>query len=254
MNDERNNIDGEFDALDLERMRERISALPREVAPSANAWENIRRRIEATRIRELPTASPEVVSVNGPPAVSDVERASVDEFRMRRLHSQRRTRTVMLIAASFFIVVTSVSVIRERGAGEPGLATIDSTSGAPTTALTVPETASATVAAASAADTGTRAVSREVESSVAAAIAQYSLASDDMARDFEARRAHLQPEALAVVDSCLQTLDRAIRESKDALKQSPTNATIVELLQVTYQQKLDLLRRSADLPTVSLQD
>ena len=65
-------------------------------------------------------------------------------------------------------------------------------------------------------------------------------------------RSRLQPEAVAVIDSCLTTIDRAIKESRTALTNAPDNTIIAELLQLTYQQKVDLLRRAAELPLGSL--
>lgn len=250
MNDERNNIDGEFDSLELERMRERIGALPREVAPNANAWENIQRRIEATRVRELPTASADVVSIDTRPDVSPAESMAVEELRIRRLRSQQRTRNAMMIAASLFIVVTSVVVFSARDNAAPRVASSDSVA----TDFEGPVSRPAIAGATESTDTSAAVPAARMENAIAASIAQYDAAANDMAKDFESRRARLQPEALAVVERALNTLDKAISESRDDLRESPDNTTILELLQVTYQQKLDLLRRSADLPTVSLQD
>jgi len=74
----------------------------------------------------------------------------------------------------------------------------------------------------------------------------------DLTKELEQRRSRLQPEAIAVIDSCLTTIDRAIKESRTALAEEPNNTTIAELLQLTYQQKVDLLRRAAELPLGSL--
>lgn len=81
--------------------------------------------------------------------------------------------------------------------------------------------------------------------------ARYDGAATDLATDFARRRARLNPETVAVMDSCLTTIDNAIRETSTALAQAPDNTTIAELLEVTYQQKLDLLRRAAELSEVS---
>ncbi len=58
----------------------------------------------------------------------------------------------------------------------------------------------------------------------------------------------VDPETMAVLDSCMRSIDVAIAESKSTLKATPGNATVAELLVGTYQQKIDLLRRAAELP------
>jgi hypothetical protein len=43
----------------------------------------------------------------------------------------------------------------------------------------------------------------------------------------------------------LRVIDRAIRESQDALEQDPNSELIHDLLRSAYQRKLELLRRAA---------
>jgi len=57
-----------------------------------------------------------------------------------------------------------------------------------------------------------------------------------------------------VLDSCLRKIDAAIAEARAALRREPRNAVLTQLLTVSYRQKLDLLKRAADLPTGSFQD
>lgn len=241
--------DRELDELEWQRLNERIKALRVEIAPDAAAWHAIQKRIEASRVQALPTAFTAAQAKDVADETNDAATRAVDEFRARQTRSGKRTRMVMLAAASLLIAVTSIVAVRERETTQPTVASAGNASTADIPSI-APVAANSTEAAESTVAVG----AARMDVAVAASLAQYNEAANDMAKDLETRRARLQPDALAVVDSCLHTLDQAIRESRDALRESPTNSTIIELLQLTYQQKLDLLRRSADLPTVSLQD
>ena len=61
-----------------------------------------------------------------------------------------------------------------------------------------------------------------------------------------AQRASLSPATIAVIDRALATIDGAIDEARAALLADPANQSIVELLETSYRQKLDLLRRAAE--------
>lgn len=188
----------EFDEIELQALRAAAEALPREIAPNAAAWSNIRERIEQTRVRELVPVAPRI------------SRSWI-----------RSTRGAVLVAASLFLVVTTV-VVRQQGSIE-----------------TVPSSPYA-------ADTG--------RTDMAGVFARYDGAATDLVNDLERRRTLLNPAAVAVLDSALFTIDEAIRETRDALKDAPDNATIAGLLEVTYQQKLDLLRRASELSEGSFQE
>lgn len=57
----------------------------------------------------------------------------------------------------------------------------------------------------------------------------------------------LRPETIAVVEHSLSVVDTAIDEARAALLSDPSNATLVDLLTASYERKVDLLRRAADL-------
>ena len=57
----------------------------------------------------------------------------------------------------------------------------------------------------------------------------------------------LRPETIAVVEHSLSVVDTAIEEARAALLNDPSNATLVDLLTASYERKVDLLRRAADL-------
>ena len=83
---------------------------------------------------------------------------------------------------------------------------------------------------------------------VVAIYARYDAAAGDLVRELAARRARLDPATVAVLDSCLARIDAAIAEARTALGRDPRDAVVGELLSATYRQKLDLLKRAADLP------
>ncbi len=62
-----------------------------------------------------------------------------------------------------------------------------------------------------------------------------------------AQRATLAPETVAIVDRALATIDSAIAEARTALLADPANRALADLLETSYRQKLDLLRRTAGL-------
>jgi hypothetical protein len=63
----------------------------------------------------------------------------------------------------------------------------------------------------------------------------------------QAHRAVLRPETIAAVEHSLSVIDAAIEEARAALLSDPSNATLVDLLTASYERKVDLLRRAADL-------
>lgn len=63
----------------------------------------------------------------------------------------------------------------------------------------------------------------------------------------EAARPSLSATTIAVIERNLGVIDAAIAESKAALFRDPGNRVLLEVLSGTYRQKLDLLRRAAQL-------
>ena len=209
----------EFDEAELQALREIANALPRDIPPAAEAWASIRDRIENSRVREFIPRAESTTHI--PPADETIGRTP-------RRTAMQRTPIALGAAAALFIAVTSFAVLREGGDETPvGIVTA------------APESLS-------------QGNSPVASSSMESVFAQYDEATSDLVKELEQRRARLQPEAVAVIDRCLTTIDRAIKESRSALAKAPDNTTIAELLQLTYQQKVDLLRRAAELPLGSL--
>ena len=199
-----------FDEAELQALRDAAHALPREIAPNPSAWVTIHARIEQARVRELvPVVQAETNAVS----VGATTDASTQRPQPRRSW-MRSTRSAALIAATLFIAVTTI-VVKREGALETARPNSH------------------------AADTG--------RTDMAGVFARYDGAATDLQNDLERRRLQLNPALVAVLDSCLNTIDEAIHETRSALRDAPDNATIAELLEVTYQQKLDLLRRAAEL-------
>lgn len=218
----------EFDEADLQALRDRAKALPRDIAPPPEAWANIRDRIERSRVRELtPRVDVAVAGTSGAQTSTRVLSGGVHAPASDR-SVLPRTRLVLGVAAALFVAVT-VFAVRRAGVDETRIGTV----AAALESLPQPDALLASP-------------------SIALVFAQYDEATRDLTKDLEQRRSRLQPEAVAVIDSCLTTIDRAIKESRTALTEAPDNTTIAELLQLTYQQKVDLLRRAAELPLGSL--
>ena len=61
------------------------------------------------------------------------------------------------------------------------------------------------------------------------------------------QEASLAPETVAQLKASLRTIDEAILEARNALARDPANKTLIEMLSGTYRQKVDLLRRTAEM-------
>ena len=57
----------------------------------------------------------------------------------------------------------------------------------------------------------------------------------------------LAPETVAQLKTSLRTIDEAILEARNALARDPANKTLIEMLSGTYRQKMDLMRRTAEM-------
>ena len=63
----------------------------------------------------------------------------------------------------------------------------------------------------------------------------------------DSQQSALAPETVAQLKASLRTIDEAILEARNALARDPANKMLVEMLSATYRQKVDLLRRSAEM-------
>lgn len=76
---------------------------------------------------------------------------------------------------------------------------------------------------------------------------EYLRSIDELRSTLQAQRSTLRPETVAAVEHSLAIVDAAIDEARAALLSDPSNRTLVDLLTASYERKLDLLRRAADL-------
>jgi len=77
--------------------------------------------------------------------------------------------------------------------------------------------------------------------------AEYLQSIGELRSVLQAHRSVLKPETIATVEHSLSVIDIAIDEARKALLSDPGNETLVDLLKASYERKLDLLRRAADL-------
>ena len=94
---------------------------------------------------------------------------------------------------------------------------------------------------------GTAVVSDPV---LAAAERDYEAAANALLEALQQRRARLQPEALAAVETNLQVIDRALAEVRLALVQDPANPELSRMLVSTHRKKVEVLSRVVKLSTV----
>ena len=94
---------------------------------------------------------------------------------------------------------------------------------------------------------GTAVVSDPV---LAAAERDYEAAANALLEALQQRRARLQPEALAAVETNLQVIDRALAEVRQALVHDPANLELGRMLVSTHRKKVEVLRRVVKLSTV----
>ena len=76
---------------------------------------------------------------------------------------------------------------------------------------------------------------------------RYEVAVRELESDVDARRSVLSPATIAAVTRSLGVIDSAIAEARAALARDPRNAALQQLLNASYERKVDLLARAARL-------
>jgi hypothetical protein len=74
----------------------------------------------------------------------------------------------------------------------------------------------------------------------------YEQEAQTLLNRLELQRAMLRPEAAALLDRNLRSVDVAIAELKEAIARDPNNRALRQLLASSYRQKVDLLKRVAN--------
>ncbi|MEO5580531.1 MAG: hypothetical protein ABIR58_07715 [Gemmatimonadaceae bacterium] len=87
-----------------------------------------------------------------------------------------------------------------------------------------------------------------------ATLAEFTLVENDYIRTasqlselLQNGESTLSPETIAKLNESLRVIDAAIFEARRALAADPANRAIVEMLSGSYEQKLDLLRRTTEM-------
>ena len=182
----------------LNDLLSRAHALPRDIAPPADAWETIKAELEN-------------------PASSREEATHRTPFIWQR--------PAFLIAAGFALVASSslvtIEAMRDR---------------------TVSRTATPSVARKSVGGSGpsTFAEFVTVEN-------DYISSSNQLSAILESERTTLSPETVVKLKQSLAIIDGAIVEARRALAADPANRALVEMLNTSYNQKIDLLRRTTEM-------
>jgi len=114
------------------------------------------------------------------------------------------------------------------------------------TAVIMRQHAPATSASAAAPAVTPRAMA--LPASMAAIEAEYIGTATELAEALAAQRSKLAPATVAKVEASLHVIDEAIAEARRALAEDPANRTLLDIFSANYQQKLELLRRAAELP------
>ncbi len=215
------------DIVDEQRLQELLALtkqLPRSIDPPSGAWGQIRSALEAE-----PSSS-------GPRTTAPFSNAIIgraDAVRSARFWQ----RPAFLAAAALLLVVGSsaiTAVALRRGDS--------SRTGSPQAGVqpTAPRQAESQIAAAPTTSPATLAEFTEVEK-------DYIVTAKHLAELLAVQEDKLAPATVATLRESLRIIDSAILEARKALATDPANAALVEMLSGSYQKKLDLLRRTADM-------
>lgn len=210
-----------------------LGGLPRCEDPPRDLWPEVEARLRGAGVvprggRRTPSDGP-APTVGWPllsaaPAAVDPGQTSALARAPRGTHRAERARRVATAAAAAGVVVLLVA--GARLVGLPG-----------STEPTAP-----------------RAVARSAQRPTIAfaafgpSEADFEAAAGDLLGAFEARKATLRPETVRVIEENLRVIDGAIANIRAALAADPASRDLTFLLASTYEMKLDLLRRGAQLP------
>ena len=185
------------------------------------------------RLRELQAMTDRLPrEMDPPPEAWDAVRAQIERDGAAHIPHARRgmafwQRPEFLIAASLLLVVGSSAVTykvsRDRDGVLPGPVAQTERGG---------ETAVSTVS------TLTQFTGKENE---------YLRRVSGLVAIMESGDVELAPETIAKVKESLAIIDAAILEARAALARDPANRELIEMLESTYEKKLDLLQRTTEM-------
>ena len=201
------------DTIDEGKLRDlmnEVAALPTSIEPPADSWAKIRAGIEASGM---------------PGQSSDIKSRAKRSARIRFWQQP-----VFLAAAAVFLVagssaVTAIAIARSGNERTPAIA------GAAPARIAITES-----------DSGPASLAQFtlVES-------DYLRAVNDLSATLDSEQGSLSPETIAKLRESIKVIDAAILEARNALAADPANRTLIHMLANSYEQKVDLLKRTTEM-------
>lgn len=202
--------DDTIDEAKLRDLMKEVEALPRSIDPPADAWAKIRAEIEAT----------------GGTGGGD----EVIELQPKRAARVAFWQRPMFLAAAALLLVAGSSAVTAIALNRRG---------PPAGARPAPPTRMA-VGTDSNAGPASLAQFTVVES-------DYLRAVNDLSATLESQQDALSPETIATLRESIKVIDAAILEARNALAADPANRTLIQMLANSYEQKVDLLKRTTEM-------
>jgi hypothetical protein len=200
--------DDTIDEAKLRDLMNEVEALPRSIEPPADAWAKIRAEIEA-----------------GGNDRADIETLSRPP---RRIAFWQRP---MFLAAAALLLVAGSSAVTAIALNRRG---------ASTTPRVVQTSGTGSTTAGTNSGPASLAQFTVVES-------DYLRAVNDLSATLESEQGSLSPETIAKLRESIKVIDAAILEARNALAADPANRTLIQMLATSYEQKVDLLKRTTEM-------
>jgi hypothetical protein len=201
--------DDTIDEAKLRDLMKDVAALPRSIEPPADAWAKIRAEIDA--------------SGGGGKGEGG---SDLEAKRHARIAFWQRP--MFLAAAALLLVAGSsaITAVALSGRGE----------------------------SAGAGSVQPRPAAITADSNGPASLAQFTLvesdylrAVNDLSATLESNEGSLSPETIAKLRESIKVIDAAILEARNALAADPANRTLIQMLANSYEQKVDLLKRTTEM-------
>jgi hypothetical protein len=79
---------------------------------------------------------------------------------------------------------------------------------------------------------------------------QYIATVNVLSAALESKEVGLAPETIAKLKESVRVIDNAILEARSALARDPSNKALIEMLATSYDQKVDLLKRTTEMASL----
>jgi len=202
------------DTIDEGKLRDlmnEVAALPTSIEPPADAWAKIRAEIEAS---------------------GNPDRGATDyiDLLSKRRHRIAFWQRPIFLAAAALLLVAGSSALTAIAIGRRGASTSRRAAQAPIAPFATDS------------NNGPASLAQftVVES-------DYLRAVNDLSATLESERGSLSPETIAKLRESIQVIDAAILEARNALAADPANKTLIRMLANSYEQKVDLLKRTTEM-------